>query len=271
MGDEKKPPVGNPRLQRLKERLFTFVFETVWRKGKEHPIPGALSRAPVRYPVDDEVDAAIQRVLVHSLLQEAEASSSSPLVDPALVALKTAANQDPIYRRLIDAVKNGFPDAKEELEEALRPFWSLRRDLWIEEDLVMFNARVIVPSAQRQDILKKLHAAHSGVERSKRRARQTVYWPGISHDINRLVQSCEHCQSSRPSQQKEPLLIDQPPSRIFEDVSVDLFSFNGCIWCSLIGYQAGRQSTDEEIRTHQPPTSYALSAIILWTWASPSA
>jgi hypothetical protein len=46
--------VENPKLQRLKERLSPYVFKTVWRKGREHAIPDALSRAPVNDPSTED-------------------------------------------------------------------------------------------------------------------------------------------------------------------------------------------------------------------------
>ena len=39
--------IENEKIQRLKQRLSKFIFNTVWKKGKEHAIPGALSRFPV--------------------------------------------------------------------------------------------------------------------------------------------------------------------------------------------------------------------------------
>ena len=43
--------VENPLVQRMKERMAPFSFTTIWRPGKEHVIPHALSRAPVDDPV----------------------------------------------------------------------------------------------------------------------------------------------------------------------------------------------------------------------------
>lgn len=37
----------NPRLQRMKKRVSKFMFKTVQRKGLNHAIPNALSRARV--------------------------------------------------------------------------------------------------------------------------------------------------------------------------------------------------------------------------------
>ena len=39
--------VENPKLQRLKENMSPYMFKTIWRKGSDHSIPDALSRAPV--------------------------------------------------------------------------------------------------------------------------------------------------------------------------------------------------------------------------------
>jgi transposase InsO family protein len=57
----------------------------------------------------------------------------------------------------------------------------------------------------------------------KWRARQTIYWPGLSNDIVAFVDSFQVCQELQPSQQQEPLLRDALPERVFEEVSADLF------------------------------------------------
>ena len=67
--------IDNPKIQRLKERLSPYSFTTVWRKGKEHAIPDALSRAPVNDPApeDDRVgadlDFSIRNVVIQSHMQ----------------------------------------------------------------------------------------------------------------------------------------------------------------------------------------------------------
>ncbi|KAG0700521.1 hypothetical protein GWK47_025541 [Chionoecetes opilio] len=66
--------------------------------------------------------------------------------------------------------------------------------------------------------------AIGGVEAPKRRAGQAVYWPGINSDIANTVQACGPCQVMRPSQQQEPLLSGDDPTRPFESVSADLFT-----------------------------------------------
>ena len=49
--------IENPRLQRLRARLTPYNIAAVWRAGKLHAIPDALSRAPVEDPEADDEEA----------------------------------------------------------------------------------------------------------------------------------------------------------------------------------------------------------------------
>jgi hypothetical protein len=57
--------IENQKIQRLKERLSPYSFTTVWRQGKDHAIPNALSRAPVNDPAKD--DECVGTELVYSI------------------------------------------------------------------------------------------------------------------------------------------------------------------------------------------------------------
>ena len=59
---------------------------------------------------------------------------------------------------------------------AIRRFWSVRDELTTDGRLVVKGKRIAVPIniSSRHAVLAALHAAHQGVERTKRRARQTV-------------------------------------------------------------------------------------------------
>ena len=85
----------------------------------------------------------------------------------------------------------------------------------------------MIPTPARRETLKALHSAHQGVERTKRRARQTVWWPGITSDITTTVAACTSCQIYQPSQQKEPFAADPLPNRVFDVASADFFSYAG--------------------------------------------
>ena len=221
--------IDNPRLQRLKEKISAFVFTAVWRAGKELRIPDALSRAPVSRPTaeDDLLNAETSNSIRRFVTEPAVDALASPDDDLVLEELRTAARADPSYMQLLESVRNGFPRDRYDLHNTLRPYWKIREALYCDGDLVLYGARVVVPASLRRRVLSRLHDSHRGAEATKRRARQAVYWPGIDADIVNVVRACEPCQVMQPSQQQEPLLCDDNPTRPFESVSADYFSVAG--------------------------------------------
>ena len=147
--------------------------------------------------------------------------------DPHVARLKEKANRDPHYRQLWEAIEHGFPADKRRIGDALGPFFAIRHDLWIADELIMYGSRVVIPAMLRKDVLRQLHASHKGQDRTLRRARQVVYWPSITNDIRNVVRSCAECAERLPSHAPEPLLIDPPPSRPFGRNAADLFQLGG--------------------------------------------
>ena len=88
--------------------------------------------------------------------------------------------------------------------------------------------RIVITAAAKDNILKELHVAYQGNGRTKRRARETVYWPNIDEDITSAVSSCEACRRRLPSQAKEEMLEGEEEStKPFEYVAVDLGTKSG--------------------------------------------
>ena len=59
-----------------------------------------------------------------------------------------------------------------------------------------------------------------------------LFWPGITNDIRNMIRSCGSCAVLLPSQQREPLKADPPPSRPFEQTAADIFHLAG--WQFLV-------------------------------------
>ncbi|XP_069993525.1 uncharacterized protein [Penaeus vannamei] len=141
--------------------------------------------------------------------------------------LRVAARVDPSYTRLLDCVSSGFPSNRNDLHSTLLPFWKIRDNLSIDGELVLYGARVVVPAVLHRRTLSRLHDSHRGVESMMRRAKQTVFWPGIDSDITSTVHACESCQMFQPSQQQEPLMCDDNSTWPFESASDDFFTISG--------------------------------------------
>ena len=45
-------------------------------------------------------------------------------------------------------------------------------------------------------VLEQIHEGHQGMEKCMLKARESVFWPGISDDIQEAVEKCGICQSS---------------------------------------------------------------------------
>ena len=226
--------IENPRLQRLKEKVASYTFTAVWRAGKQLCIPDALSRAPTSRPTPEEEEdcstlAVHVRCIVSHTATSNDGQSVGPIIDEdrTLQELRTAAAQDQDYSRLLSYVSNGFPTNRYDLHASALPYWKLRDSLYADGELVLYGPRIIVPAALRRRTLARLHDSHRGVEATRRRARQTVFWPGIDADIKSTVEACEPCQQLLPSQQQEPYMCDDHPTRPFESVSADFFQVAG--------------------------------------------
>ncbi|XP_045133033.1 uncharacterized protein LOC123517147 [Portunus trituberculatus] len=198
--------VENPRLQRLKEKLSPFIFTARWRAGKQLCIPDALSRHPVSSPTDEAnmlVDvSAHEAVAVRAIHSLASPDDSQPATtDVQLEELQRAACTDETYIRLLHCVRNGFPSHRYDLHTTLLDYWKIRDELYCDGDLVLYGPRIVVPVASRKLVLRRLHDSHCRAEDTKRRAQQTMFWPGINEDITNVVRACDACQTLLPSQQ----------------------------------------------------------------------
>lgn len=56
-------------------------------------------------------------------------------------------------------------------------------ELHIKEGVPIKGRQVVIPSCLRGEMLQKVHEGHMGVVKLKRRARASIYWPGMGRDI----------------------------------------------------------------------------------------
>ena len=215
--------IQNDRLQRLLEKTTSYSYFTTWKKGKLHAIPDALSRAPVSKPTEYDEKQGIHHTYV-VLKTEIQADSSNQILDE----IRNEAAKDQVYQKVVDFIQN-IDDYKsqDKLPLDLRPYWKVRDHLSLDNGLVLNGNRILIPQALKKQTLTRLHDAHRGIEATKRRARQTVWWIGIENDIKTTVEGCQQCITHKPSQPKEALRNDSKPDMPFEEVSADLFHYAG--------------------------------------------
>ena len=74
------------------------------------------------------------------------------------------------------------------------------------------------------------------MERSKLRARELVFWPGMSKQIEDVVSNCTTCQQLRLSHPKEPMIPHEIPQYPWQIVASDLFEWNGGSYVLVVDY-----------------------------------
>jgi transposase InsO family protein len=244
----------NPRLQRLKMKLGELgSFTAHWTKGSQHLAADALSRSPVRAAGEEDMVDADQDEPSASHLFTVSAGD-----DLQLDEVRAAAAQDETAQSLLRTVVDGFPSRKADLPVELRPYWAVHEHLAVDDGLVVYGRRLVVPAALRSQVLRQLHASHLGKELTKQRARQIVYWPRIDNDVDNIVRNCTACQRELPSQPQETLLHRPPPSRPFEEISMDFGDYGGHKFLIAVDHCSGWQSV-ADLGTHAL-TSQLISA-----------
>ena len=95
----------------------------------------------------------------------------------------------------------------------------------MENGLVTKGARLMIPSTLRSKVLEQIHEGHLGIEKCMLKARDSVFWPGISNDIRETVEKCGICQASSKSSKSIGNVSDVPP-HAWHMLGTDLFYWN---------------------------------------------
>ena len=163
---------------------------------------------------------------------------------------RSSREKPPVTQRLTlqtlkKAILNGFPDTKDELPAAIHPYFNIRDELSVHDGIIVKGLRCVIPPSLRPKIKEKLHESHIGVRGCLRRARETVYWPGMNGEITEFIQKCGTCMSFQSSQRKEPLICHEIPTRPWEKVATDIFTFDDKSYLCTVDYYSGYFEVDE--------------------------
>ena len=155
-------------------KILEYSFTASWVKGTANAGPDALSHAPVSMPTpDDELGEDQDAASIHNIITS---NVHSVHINLRLDAVRSAIDADHEAQLLLDTVRTGFPNTKAQLQLALHPYWALRDSLSIDDGLVVYGCRLVIPAPMRKDVLNMLHARHQGKERTKQQANRVLAW-----------------------------------------------------------------------------------------------
>ncbi|XP_052131371.1 uncharacterized protein K02A2.6-like [Frankliniella occidentalis] len=223
----KKPiyTITNNRLKKMRLKLLRFQPRVEYLPGKLLYIADLLSRNFLDDPVEDDPEMV---EYVHEVTKNIPMSS-----DMKDLFLKET-SKDTGLSTVMQYYQEGWPKHRNKVPMESKPYWGIRNDLFVEDGLVIINDRIVVPVVLRPKVLKRLHAAHLGMDKTKSRARQSVYWPGITNDIETLIGECRICERHSPQNFKEPLIPHEIPQLRFQKVSVDIMELDTHTYLVLV-------------------------------------
>lgn len=207
-----------PRLQRLKMRMMRFSYKMTHVPGKDLVAADALSRQPLPHRDSTELEEEVA-CYVRSVI------ANLPSTDKRLAEIRREQAADPICSKLSSYCNDGWPDRKE-LPFECKDYWQHRSDIAVQDGLLMKGSRIIIPGPMRKEILAKIHQGHQGIVKCRARARESVWWPGVSTEIEELVRRCTQCVKEQ-GYRHEPLMPSDFPDRPWQKVAMDMFHCGG--------------------------------------------
>ena len=97
---------------------------------------------------------------------------------------------------------------------------------------------MIFPPNMRSEIKSSIHQGHQGQDRYILRARNSVFWPGINHEIIELVSQCSECLNHHNREKHESLLPHDIPNTPWTKVACDLFTIYGKEYLLIVDYHS---------------------------------
>ncbi|KAK2571051.1 Transposon Ty3-I Gag-Pol polyprotein [Acropora cervicornis] len=208
------------RYSQIEKEMLSVVFVV---KGKDLLIADALSRSHTRSQSEEEIETiglVIQDQSVTSHLRE--------------IAEETA--KDNVLQSVIRLISENWSISKRRIPTEVFPFWSCKDQLSFNDGIIYRGDRIVVPATLRKSLTEKLHQAHMGVESTLRRARTSLWWPGMNSQLKQFISSCQVCQSFQRNNPKETLMSHCIPDRPWSKIAADPFEFKGEHYLVLVDY-----------------------------------
>ena len=217
------------RVQRFRMRMMRFLFTISHVRGKNLTVADTLSRAPLEETSDsdqtlqEEVDAYVSSIV-----------QGLPATEQRLEEIRRHQQQDEVCQLLTRYCQSGWPENKK-LTETTRVYHEVAAELSVEDGLLLRGCRIVIPTTLRSDVLERLHTGHQGIVKCRERARQLVWWPGLSAQLEKVVKNCRECCREQ-LQRAEPLMPSVLPELPFQKVGTDLFEWEKRTYLLLVDY-----------------------------------
>ena len=226
----KKPILTSPkRLQRMRLRLQKYSLDIEYKSGSTMHISDTLSRASL--PIEDtekkKADCLIFQLEEKSReFEEVDFEDSLFISNERLNTIREATHTDVTLTTLMGVIKSGWPDDKTHTPLCIREYWPYRDELATQNGIVFRGTRIIIPTSMRPEMIKRAHRSHLGIQYTQNTAREIMYWPRMTADLQGAVQNCQTCEQAKPAQQKETMMSHPIPKLPWQVLASDCFEIN---------------------------------------------
>lgn len=136
-------------------RLQKYNLQVKYKKGKEMLLADTLSRAYL-----PEVNATE----FSRELEDIDHRVWLPVTGDRWQQLKNAAADDPVQQKLRDIIRSGWPENRAQAPECVRPYFDVRGELTIQDELVFKGQQIVIPAVLRKELMEQTHATHIGID-----------------------------------------------------------------------------------------------------------
>lgn len=162
--------------------------------------------------------------------------SNLPMSTHRKEELQSCTRDDEILQSAIVFTLTGWPKYAQDVPDNLKQYFNVRELLSVSNGLLTYADQIVVPTKMRPEILDRIHKGHQGIVKCLERARVSVWWPGITQDVKSVVAMCDHCQTHKPKQHREPLMTTPLPTGPWQRIAADFCETNGQNYLIVVDY-----------------------------------
>ena len=160
-------------------RLQRYRLNVKYKPGPQMYLADHLSRASLPVATEFKSQYDIFAVEVEHINPFEHIKVSSERLDQ----IQKLTASDPVLATLKSTILTGWPETRDQVPLNIREYWNYREEITLHNGILLKNQRVIIPKLMQPEILTRIHSSHQGIASCVRKAKDVVFWPGMTVDM----------------------------------------------------------------------------------------
>ena len=184
---------ATPQLHRILIQTFPYHFTVCLIPGPMNQLANCLSKLG-----SQNYNIKLPKLHIYQIINQLKARSD------ILNQFHIATQEDDELVLLKHTITNGWPTSIKEVPQEIHAYWTFHEELTIKEGPVLKGTRIVIPKSKHEQVLTMIHKGHLGLGKCKLQIKDTVYWPGINEQLEKIVPICELCLKYSKAKSKQP-------------------------------------------------------------------